>query len=75
MRDLAVAPTADCESCVGCGWNPAVEQARKEQIRALAAAGMLHTWGVDPAWTPLEVMEQRRRRLIACGKRWPDYED
>lgn len=34
--------TTDCEKC---GWNPKVNQSRRNEIRLLAAQGRISEWG------------------------------
>jgi len=63
MTALIIDPTASCEDCASCGWNPAVAQRRLRQVRELSNRGLLYLWGVDVNTASPENLDQRRRLL------------
>ena len=46
-RDGLIVNEHCTKACGTCGWNPEVEERRKQQIRQYAAAGRLKEWGKD----------------------------
>lgn len=63
MAAIIIDPTASCEDCAVCGWNPQVAQKRLWRIRELAKRGLLHLWGVDVNTASPEDVDLRKKRL------------
>ena len=69
MSALIIDPTASCEDCATCGWNPQVAQKRRWRIRELSKQGLLYLWGMDINTASPEDMDLRRRRLRQAAEK------